>query len=145
MKNSLVLLAALALGGTLGGCSPRMGAALSAEEMSAPLPAGTPYALLHFYRPGKFVGFLVCYDVHLNDSVVYRARNGSRQDVPYRRRGPVTAWAKTEVREELLLNPEPGREYFISCGLGVGAFVGRPKLTLVAPDRGRKDVGAIGN
>ena len=91
MKNSLVLLAALALGGTLGGCSPRMGAALSAEEMSAPLPAGTPYALLHFYRPGKFVGFLVGYDVHLNDSVVYRARNGSRQDVPYRRRGPVTA------------------------------------------------------
>ena len=126
----------------LGACSPKL-IAFTQDNESAALPAGTPYALLHFYRPGKMVGFLIGYDVHVGDSVGYRARNGSRGEVRRRVAGPVSVWAKTEAREEIVLNVQPGREYFIRCTLGAGAVVGRPHLQQVTVDQGRKETTGI--
>lgn len=133
---SLFLAAACATG--LAACSPKL-APLSPDNDSAALPAGTPYALLHFYRPNKMSGFLVGYAVHVGDSVRYRARNGSRGDVRYRGAGLVTVWAKTEAREEIAVEVRPGREYYVRCTIGVGAIVGRPRLEQVPVEQGRAE------
>ena len=137
----LVLAAAAAA--SFVGCSPKTGAALSAAELSAALPAGTPYALVHLYRPSRMAGFAIGYDVRLNDSVAYRARNGSRLDLRRSRPGTVTLSAKTETREELTLNLEAGREYYVRCTIGAGALVGRPHLTQVSPAQGSKETAGI--
>ena len=137
---SFVLAAALLL--SLGACSPKL-APLTAETASASLPAGTPYALLHLYRPGKMAGFMIGYDVHVGDSVGYRARNGSQGQVRWRAAGPVTVWAKTEAREELTLTVEPGREYYVRCSIGAGALVGRPRLQQVSVAQGRQELAGL--
>lgn len=98
-------------------CSPKL-IPLTTDTASAALPVGTSYALVNFYRPSKLVGFLIGYDVHLGDSVKYRAKDGSCGDVRWVTSGPVTVWAKTEAREEITLPVQPGREYFVRCTLG---------------------------
>ncbi|GAB3588743.1 hypothetical protein [Hymenobacter daeguensis] len=132
-----LLLAACGTAG-LAACSPRL-LPLTQDNSSAALPAGTPYALLHFYRPGKMAGFMIGYDVHVGDSVGYRARNGSQGEVRRRVPGPVTLWAKTESREEIVLTVQPGREYYVRCTIGVGAVVGRPHLQQVSVEQGRRE------
>ena len=136
------LLLAAACAGSLAACSPKL-VPLTSDTASAALPAGTPYALLHFYRPGKMTGFMIGYDVHVGDSVKYRARNGSRGEVRRRVPGPVTVWAKTEAREEIVLDVQPGREYYVRCTIGIGAVVGRPHLQHVSVAQGRKESAGI--
>ena len=138
---SSALLASIILVG-LGSCSRKL-VGLTEDTASAALPAGTPYALVHFYRPGKMVGFLIGYDVHVGDSVKYRAKNGSRGDVRRLVPGPVTVWAKTETREEITLAVQPGREYYVRCTLGAGALVGRPHLQQVSVAQGRKETAGL--
>ena len=112
----------------------------TAAELSAELPAGTPYAVLHLYRPGRVAGFAIGYDVRLNDTVVYRARNGSQGEVHRLKPGPVLLLAKTEAREELTVDLQPGREYFVRCALGAGVLVGRPYLQQVRVSEGRRQL-----
>lgn len=140
LSSSWVLAAACAV--SLAACGPHL-VPLTSETASAALPAGTPYALLHFYRPGKMTGFLIGYDVHMGDSLVYRARNGSQVGVRRRVPGPVRVWAKTEVREEIVLDVQPGREYYVRCTIGMGALVGRPHLQQVSAAQGRKESARI--
>ena len=120
-----------------------MGAALPLAELSAALPTGTSYALLHLYRPGRLAGFAIGYDVRLNDSVVYRASNGSRLDLRRTRPGRVLLSAKTEARTELTLDLQPGREYYVRCTIGVGALVGRPHLTQVSGAEGQREADRV--
>lgn len=127
---------------SLAACSPKL-APLTQESFSAVLPAGTPYALLHLYRPGKMTGFMIGYDVHVGDSVKYRARNGSQGEVRRLVPGPVTVWAKTESREEISVDVQPGREYYVRCTIGMGAVVGRPHLQQVTVSQGRKEIAGL--
>lgn len=127
----------------LAGCSPKIGASLSAADMSDALPAGTSYALIHLYRPGKMAGFAIGYDVRANDTVVYRARNSSRGDLRRTQAGPFQLSAKTEAREEMVLTVEPGREYYVRCTIGMGALVGRPHLMQVSAAEGRRELAGI--
>ncbi|UOQ97404.1 hypothetical protein MUN81_19475 [Hymenobacter sp. 5317J-9] len=143
MSRFLSLLLAGAAAGACFGCSPKAGAALTADQLSAALPAGTPYAVVHFYRPGRMAGFAIGYDVRLNDSVVYRARNGSRLDLYRRPAGTVLLSAKTEARSEVSLAVEPGREYYVQCTIGMGALVGRPHLQQVSVTQGSKELAGI--
>jgi len=119
-----------------------MGAAVTAPEMSAALPASPSYAVIHLYRPGKMAGFAIGYDVRVNDSVAYRARNSSQLALPHRP-GMLTISAKTEAREEIQLNVEPGREYFVRCTIGMGALVGRPHLAQVSAAEGRRETAGL--
>ena len=127
----------------LAGCSPKVGAALTADELSAALPAGTPYAVVHLYRPDKLAGFAIGYDVRVNDTVAYRARNGSRFDLRRSKPGTITLSAKTEAREEINLTVEAGREYYISCTIGMGALVGRLHFAQVGTAQGSKEMASI--
>ena len=142
MRHFYLAFFAASLAVCCAACSPKL-IPLTTDTASAALPAGTSYALVHFYRPSKLVGFLIGYDVHMGDSVKYRAKDGSRGDVRRVTPGPVTVWAKTEAREEITLPVQPGREYFVRCTLGAGALVGRPHLQQVSVEQGRKELASI--
>ena len=92
--------------------------------------------------PWRILG-LYSYNVHVGDSVGYRARNGSQGEVRRRVPGPVKVWAKTEAREEIVLDVQPGREYYVRCTIGMGALVGRPHLQQVSVAQGRKEIAGI--
>lgn len=103
------------------------------------LPDGTLYSLLHIYCPDYSGGPTVGYDLRLNDSVVYRARNNSRVVVRLVKPGPVTIWSKTAGTETLFLQVEFGQEYFVRCGLEGNIVVHRPAFQFVDPVRGRRE------
>ena len=100
------------------------------------------YALLHIYRFGG-QGALVGYDIHLGDIVICRAKNKWKTTVQIRIFGQNTIWASTESKAEIPVNIEPGREYYIRCGIGMGAFVGRPTLLLVDKNTGKAEFASI--
>ncbi|MGI4870522.1 MAG: hypothetical protein ACRYFX_05010 [Janthinobacterium lividum] len=143
MPRFLSLLLAGTLAGAMLGCSPKVGSALTTSELSSALPAGTSYAVVHLYRPSRMAGFAIGYDVRLNDSVVYRARNGSQLALRRAKVGPVTVSAKTEVRRDIPLNLEPGREYYVRCTISMGALVGHPHLEQVSAAVGSKEMAAL--
>jgi hypothetical protein len=104
------------------------------------LPAGTPYALLYAYRPDNLGAGDMTYDVRLNDSVIYRARFGSRAVIRLTKPGAVTLWAE-KGNKPLTLEVEPGKEYFLRCGLQVSLFKVSPWLSIVSTRLGRLEYG----
>jgi hypothetical protein len=100
------------------------------------------YALLHFFRFSG-AGQLVGYDIHLGNVVICRARNNWKTTVEIRIFGRNTLWASTEAKTEIPINIEPGREYYIRCGLGYGIMVGRPTLQLVDKNTGKAEFASI--
>ena len=89
------------------------------------------YSALHFYRTSTGGGALVNYEVYVNDTKVYICKSNSKAHVKIFEPCEVTIWAKTETRSEIKLKVKPGDDFFIECSVGLGAFIGRPVLTLV--------------
>ncbi len=88
------------------------------------------YSLLHIYRfSGQ--GFAVSYKLHLEDSLLTKVSNKFYDTVKVYKEGPQTIWARTESRDEVTIDFEFGKEYYLRCALGIGAFIGRPDLTVV--------------
>ena len=100
-------------------------------------------ALLHLYRPGSMMGMAISYDLHLDDEVVFRVKNKSKTTIRITSEGLKTLWAKTESKTELPVDIRLGREYYIQCGVGMGAFVGRPRLKIVDNEKGKVDFAKI--
>lgn len=96
------------------------------------------YAILNIYRYGG-PGALVGYDIYLGDEVLTRVVNNYKTSVKTTKFGLNTVWAKTEAKEELPVDIEKGRQYYIRCSIGMGAFVGRPKLELVGSKTGKQE------
>jgi hypothetical protein len=96
-------------------------------------------ALLHIYRPGSMMGMAISYDLYLNEWVLFRVKNKSKTTVRITTPGTYTLWAKTEARGELPVNIEFGKEYYVRCGVSMGAFVGRPDLLLIDPQMGKME------
>lgn len=89
------------------------------------------YAKLYLFRPKNGVGQLISYDIHLNKMVIGRVKNNWKQEYIITEEGPSVLWAKTEVKKELIINVEHGKEYYVYCGIGLGVFVGQPILQQV--------------
>jgi hypothetical protein len=100
------------------------------------------YALLHVYRYSG-AGALVAYDLHLGDTVICRVKNKWKKTIRIRKDGLNTLWARTEVKEELPVNIKFGKEYYVRCGVTLGAFVGHPKLELVDNELGKSEYQSI--
>jgi len=100
------------------------------------------YALLHVYRFGG-QGALISYDVYLGNELICRAKNKWKTTIQIRSFGRNTIWASTESKTEVPVNFEPGREYFIRCGIKMGAVVGRPTLQLVDNKTGKVEFASI--
>ncbi|MDR2037644.1 MAG: DUF2846 domain-containing protein [Bacteroidales bacterium] len=89
------------------------------------------YALLHIYRKGAMAGAAIGYDVYLDDENLFRAKNNSKTTIKVTKEGMNTLRAKTETKVEIPIDIQFGREYYIRCGMKMGAFVGRPDIELV--------------
>ena len=100
------------------------------------------YALLHIYRSGG-PGALVGYDVYLGNDVICRTKNKWKTTIQIRSFGLNTLWASTESKTEIPVNFEPGREYYIRCGMKMGVAVGRPTLELVDKNVGKSEFASI--
>lgn len=113
----------------------------AAPQSAAHLPNGV--ARVHIYRVGRTAGSAIGYDIHLGNEVVWRAKNKSRATIELSEAGFATLWAKTESRVDLPLDIVPGREYYVRCGIKMGALVGRPELELVDAVTGKAEFDAI--
>jgi hypothetical protein len=100
------------------------------------------YAKIYIYRPSG-TGSLVGYDVYLGDSVIWRAKSNSKQEIVIRKKGLNTLWAKTESKLEIPIDVEFGREYYLRCSMGMGIMVGRPQLQLIDRIQGRVEYNSI--
>lgn len=105
--------------------------AVADSAMRTLLPDTASYALLCVYRPASGSGALVQYNLHVDDSVVCRVRNGGSYWVKIYNPGQARVWARTEKRMEVEVDFQPGKAYFLRCAVGVGAFVGRPVFDIV--------------
>lgn len=93
------------------------------------------YAILYAYRPSG-VGPLIGYNLHLEDSVICRMKNNSKYEIRLYKEGPTTLWARTETKASIPLTVKFGEEYYLKCTLQMGAFVGEPRLGLIAKGPG---------
>jgi hypothetical protein len=100
------------------------------------------YAILYVYRPTAY-GFLIEYKLNLGDTVLCKVKAKSCFRFIIKTMGVDTLWAKTEDKAILPINIEPGKEYFLNCGLSYGLFVGRPALELVDNSVGFEDYFAL--
>jgi hypothetical protein len=100
-------------------------------------------ALLHIYRPKSFAGMAMSYNLHLNEWVIADVRNKSKATVRVTAPGTYTLWAKTESREELPVEIQMGREYYIRCSIGLGILVGRPVIEYVDGITGKQEFDKI--
>lgn len=96
------------------------------------------YAKIFLYRTGG-MGALIGYDVHLGDSVIWRAKNNSKLEIWITKEGKDTIWGRTEVKSEIPVTLEHGKEYYVKCSVVMGAMIGRPKLQLVDRSIGKAE------
>lgn len=96
------------------------------------LPEDSDFALLHFYRPksalGAFLGFKIKDE---NDSIVGRLRNGEKFILKVNKFEKQSFYGELETKEELKIDVEKGKEYFIRCSVKRGVMIGRPEMYLI--------------
>ncbi len=128
----------------LSSCAPKVSPQIApsggAEIVSYDLE-GADYALLHVYRSGG--GALVSYNLYLGNDTLCRVKNNFAETVKVVKDGRNSLWAKTETKEEVPINIEFGKEYYIHCSIAMGFFVGRPRITIVDPVVGKKEFETI--
>ncbi len=96
------------------------------------------YAILNVYRYGG-AGSLINYDLYLGDSIVCRVKSNFKTTIHVRKDGLNTLWAKTESKIEVPIDIKIGKEYYLRCGLSLGAFIGRPQMELVDNKIGKSE------
>ena len=100
------------------------------------------HAIFYVYRPSG-AGFLVSYDLHLGDTVICRVKNNYKTKIKIYKDGLNSIWAKTESKTEIPINVKIGKEYYVRCGISMGAFVGRPTIELVDKSIGENEFYSI--
>lgn len=113
------------------------------STMHAILPPDADYAVVCVYRPKGGTGVLVHYNLNVGDSADCRMWNGSKYSVKIFKPGPLTIWAQTETKEELTIDVQPGKVYFVKCSVKMGAFWGRPKFVEVDAHFGLPEFNAV--
>lgn len=92
--------------------------------------------LVYFYRENAFVGSGVSYYVYDGDKKIGGLKNGT-YFYAWAEPGVHNYWARTESKSEKQLSVETNKTYYIRGEVGMGFFVGRPKLTIVSEDEGK--------
>ena len=109
--------------------------------MKVALPDTASFALLYIYRPD--IGPSLAYNVLLNDSVVCRIKNSTRYLIKVNKPGLARISARTESRDEVSIDIQPGKAYFVKCVVSSGGFIGRPKLSMVDTYKGFQEFNAV--
>ncbi len=102
----------------------------------------TNYAIINVYRPSG-PGVMLNYDLYLGDSVICRVANNSCESIRIYKNGYSSLWAKTEAKEEIPINVEFGKTYYVRCGVGIGLLVGRPTIQMIDNYTGEFQFNAI--
>ncbi|MFX1706709.1 hypothetical protein PV783_22255 [Chitinophaga sp. CC14] len=105
------------------------------------LPETVTYALLYVYRPD--MGSSIPYNVFLDDSIICRIRNSSRYLIKVNKAGLARISARTESRDEVSINIQPGKAYFVKCSIAPGGFIGRPKLSIIEAYEGFQEFNSV--
>ncbi|SHI32559.1 hypothetical protein [Flavobacterium terrae] len=114
------------------------------EKNKSRLPADADYALIHFYRPVLGSGALLYYSIKdNNDSVVGKLENGRKFVYKTKKFGDQTFYARLETKEEIKINVEKGKEYFVRCAIKMGVAVGRPVLDVVENHKGIEEFNSL--
>ena len=96
-------------------------------------------ALIYIYRESQFIGAGVAYDVKVGETVVTTLHSGGYY--PYFvKPGEVELWARTEAKSAVTVDVKAGEVYYVKGEVGVGFFVGRPHLRVVAREKGEKEI-----
>jgi hypothetical protein len=105
----------------------------------------TNYAILNVYRPLSLsgAGGLISYNVRIKDSVIFRAKKGSRGEVKLYKEGKTTIWGETETKDSVTIDVKFGQEYFLRSDLQMGALVGEPILILMDKPAGRMEFESV--
>ncbi|GHS85756.1 hypothetical protein FACS1894201_05840 [Bacteroidia bacterium] len=103
---------------------------------------GADYAIINVYRTGG-QGSLVNYDLHLGDSTICRVTNNFCESIKINKDGLNSLWAKTETKEEIPINVEFGKVYYVRCSVSMGAFVGHPQIEIVGNSTGKSEYNAM--
>ncbi len=117
----------------------------SVERQATPATPDRPKpgkGLVNFYRQKNLVGFAIGYDVRDNGTKIGGLPNGS-YFVYDASPGRHTFSATTESTSKVTLNIEPSQTYYVRGALQMGAFVGRPKLTVVEPQEGSEAIKSL--
>ena len=89
---------------------------------------------LYIYRPKKFKGIAIQYELDLNDlndSTVAYIRNNSFKRIKLKKAGEYQISAKTESVNVIKANFEAGKSYYLRCTVKYGVIVGLPKFEFV--------------
>lgn len=132
-RNWISWLAALAM--MLCGCA-------SVQKDTASITQDRPKpgkALIYFYRPRRIMGMAVGFGTWEGDRKIGGLPNGS-YFVYDASPGTHNFSASTEVTKTVTINVKAGTTYYIEGTLGMGAFVGRPELTIVSEQQGPNDL-----
>ncbi len=97
------------------------------------------YALLHVYRNFP-AGALISYNLYLGDSVIARVSNRWKRTLKIKKEGYNSLMARTEVKREIPIDIEFGKEYYLKCSVGMGAMIARPVLELVDSKQGKMEM-----
>ncbi len=100
------------------------------------IDSNATYATLYVYRPNS-LGFLVGYNLYLDDSLICRVKGFSKHEIKITNKGAKMLWARTEARVEVPIEIEFGKSYYLQCGMTMGIIVGHPQLQLVDESKGR--------
>jgi hypothetical protein len=104
------------------------------------LPIDCDYALIHFYRPSFGAGALLGYKIKdVNDSILGRLRNGEKFIYKTKKFGIQSFYGTLETKEEVKINIEKGKEYFVRCSINMGVVLGRPEINLIENYIGMKE------
>lgn len=108
------------------------------------LSEDSDYALIHFYRPSSGAGALLGYKIKdSKDSIVGRLRNGEKFIYKTKKFGSQNFYGTLETKEEVKINIEKGKEYFVRCSVNMGVVLGRPEINLIENYIGMKEYDEI--
>lgn len=99
-------------------------------------------ATVYFYRPGRLGGAIVGYNLRQDGEVVGRIKDYSVL-VLHPSPGAHLYKAETEDESSIRLTIEPGKSYFVECGISTGIIVGRPVFRIVSKAEAKRQIAAI--
>ncbi|HXS36680.1 MAG TPA: hypothetical protein VN721_08270 [Flavipsychrobacter sp.] len=92
------------------------------------------YASLYIYAPEGSI--TSSYKLHMNDSVIYKVKDGTKHLVKLYTEGKIKLWSKTESEKSVTFNVKYGNEYYLKCGTEQGNAIAVPTLKIVDKSTG---------
>lgn len=102
------------------------------------------FATLYLYRPKKMLGAPIKFTVHMDSPDITgkelkKMRNNSFFIIKLYTEGQTTFYAKTEVKESVMVNVKYGEKYYLRCSMVPGLTFPRPKLEFIETAKGEKE------